>query len=187
MRADVKWILCASSLALSACGPADAVGTSQPMAQGGDEAPTPEPEGEGPACDVCLDDDVVLSFASGRGSQLTTITFSSCNGFDHLQTYRSAPSVDCPGTLPCDGASSVSALRAALANPDVVAAFAAAPVSFGGLHTPGGITWRITRGGKTISVALQRDVDKIPKGVLDLLTLLQAIDAAQIAGTPCAQ
>lgn len=157
---------------------------------GADAAATQDASGtDSGTCNACTADTIAWSTDGGLVCTRDASEVSACRTYRHRRMAAACDPTDleCTDVLDaCDGASSVSieALLAALADPDVVAALAAAPVLYGSDPRPvdGTVRWFTVGGSARVEVG---NDPGIPAGVANLVSLLDAIDAAQLARPSC--
>ena len=160
---------------------------------------SPETTLDTPPSDACTDCiGAQLSWGSNGGlvAYRDSSALAPCKTYTHTRVHYD---MDVGGPQSCTtevaacGATDVVGLtqiEAALANPDVVAAFAAAPVLYGRDTRPSdGSVFEITYGGRTVSVGLDCDetgpCTAIPAGVKALETVLQNLDVQELSKDAC--
>jgi hypothetical protein len=173
--------------ALDAGEPPDAAAIDDAGADaggGGDDA--------GAQCE-CLDETLRWELDGGLRLWEATNEIVPCRTYEHTRTPRTGPSTSCTNEVPCaEDAITISELRAALAHPDVVAAFAAAPVLYGrdgrAFDAP---LFVVTQGASAVSIGLPcmaggGACTPIPPGVAALRDLLTTLEGERLAEGDCA-
>jgi len=159
---------------------------------GADDAGAPD----GGGCDVCL----TKPYEFGRVGGLTPMRRRSflevCRDFAHTRTSLGGGTTErCENEVPaCDAMDRVSMedLVAALADPDVVAAFAAAPVTYGRDTRPldGQVFEIVEDGGAAVAVGSAcrpggSSCTPIPAGVAALRDLLMQLETERLMEPDC--
>lgn len=149
--------------------------------------------------DGCLDQPLTFGWNGGFVAFSDVITISPCRAFAVERTAgRGGPSLEgsCENEIAAGAMISADAIDAALAEPAVQAAFAAAPKLFGEDSRPvDGSVYSIELGGKTIEVGgecgggggLGGPCVEIPPELSELVTALQALVEQQMALPDCDQ
>ena len=163
---------------------------------GGSDAGTSTDAGtptDGGACQ-CIEQTLEFGFTGGFTLYEDTSSVSACRDYTLSRDDRSggAPTT-CTNEVPCDEpAVTMAELLAALAHPDVVAAFAAAPITYGrDLRPVDAPIYSVTQDGDTFLVGSPcmgsaGGCIPIPAGVQALVTLLQTLTTERNAAEPCA-
>jgi hypothetical protein len=196
----------ALAILLTACsdGPADddagaTVLDSGAMTDAGkdDAGSDPEPDAGDPddagntSCG-CIDETLRWELEGGLVAFRAIQEVTACRTFTYTREPRGGAPMTCSNELPCQGdLTTIDALEDALAHPDVVAAFAAAPVLYGrDERALDGPLLVITYAGDAVSVGYPcegaADCTEIPPGIAALDDLLGALASERLEEEPCA-
>ena len=160
-------------------------------------SPHPTPA---PPCTECLTTTVSWGLNGGFTSFSTASSLKSCRSYERTRTTENGPPTSiCSATLDGCGAAPIAIgnVEAALANPDVTAAFAGTTKTYGSDSRPcDGAVESITIDGKTIEVGgectgpgggggcTQTPCVPVPSGLRALVTLLEDLDKQEASRTP---
>jgi hypothetical protein len=168
-------------VALDAPG-SDAPGTDAPAAE------IDAASADGGQCPDCLDDAVAWGTDGGRACTRDSSTLAPCDDYAHQRVGEAClpPDISCTNALPACGETDtigVAELADALADPDVVAALAAAPVLYGTDPRPvdGSVDWFTVGAGGRVEVG----TGTVPAGVRAFVDLLHRLDTQQLARVGC--
>jgi hypothetical protein len=148
------------------------------------------------ACTDCLGAQLTWGSNGGLTAYDDSSAISPCNAYVHSRVHHN---VDVGGTQSCTtvvaacgvtGVVGLTQIENALADADVVAALASAPVLFGRDTRPAdGQVFQITYGGRTISVGLDCDetgpCTPVPAGIKAFETILQNLDIQELSKDSC--
>jgi hypothetical protein len=202
MKAAFTWLSGALVSSIMACGATVSSNTSVEPGPGSDAAVAVDASADGglaldaaaesgskpdarEMCVECIDKSLEWGLNGGRGATVVKSTVSACRSYGQTRTSQGVQSELCSFDLAgCfSDTSGISDVRAALAYPDVVAAFQApVPPVFGRDTRPvDGEVFRITYGGKSIDVGTPcpqplAGCTPVPVGVGDLASLLKSLD-----------
>jgi hypothetical protein len=162
--------------------------------EGGDtglDAPPPPDT----ACTDCIGASLTWGNTGGFTAYDDTSALAPCKTYTRTREHHDvdAGTQGCTTEVAACGASDVvglSQIESALAHPDAVAAFAAAPVLYGRDTRPvDGSVFQITYGGRTVTVGQDcgsaSPCTPIPAGVQALETVLQNLDFQELSKDPC--
>ena len=145
----------------------------------------------GGACD-CIGETLDFGWTGGFTIYEDTSSVASCRTYTLARMDRSTSmTTTCTNEVPCtEDAVTMAELLAALAHPDVVAAFAAAPVTYGRDMRPvDAPIYSVTQAGRTFLVgspcAGSGGCTPIPTGVQALVDLLQALAGERLEEEDC--
>jgi len=144
-------------------------------------------------CATCIGTGLSWRDTGGFRMSRRSSALASCRDYTLTEMSSSPPATTtCGNVVPCGVASAVSIedLNAALANADVVAAFAAAPITYGRDMRPvDGSVFEVTQGGHSVVVGIPCSgsitCTPIPAGVQALMDLLRRLDAERLAEPDC--
>ncbi len=190
-----EWVCKAGTIPAAECGCAAGPGT--PPRLPGDACPVADAGvevGDAGSCD-CISSRLGWGWDGGFVAYVERSAIAPCRTYTRDRTSPSggAPLKTCTRELlPCGAGDAIDIgdVRAALANADVVAAFAGAPVLYGtDPRAFDGSVFRVELGGKVIEVGYDcggtAGCKPAPPGVKSLVALLKALDTAQLALSPC--
>ena len=173
-------------------GTADGVVDSAPPGEGGESGSDASPD---VACTDCIDASLTWGNTGGLTAYDDTSALAPCKTYTHTRDHHDvdAGTQSCTTEVAACGATDVVGLtqiEGALAHPDAVAAFAAAPVLYGRDTRPvDGSVFQITYGGRTVTVGLDcgstSPCTPIPAGVKALETVLQNLDVQELSKDSC--
>ncbi|MEM9188092.1 MAG: hypothetical protein AAGF12_02860 [Myxococcota bacterium] len=146
-------------------------------------------------CNSCLANSYRWAFEGGRRIETSASAIEACREFEHRRMTRTPPARTCSNMIPGCGAMpgeiTVADILEALAHPDVVAAFAAAPVLYGQDGRPfDAPLFELTETGRRpVQVGLDcRGIGSctpIPAGVEALRDLLIRLEQQQLTIPDC--
>jgi len=150
---------------------------------------------EGGNCEeLCVSDTITWGYVGGLAFYTDESQITACRTFQHTrEEYGTGTTLTCTDTVPAcamNPSVSVEELEAMLADPDVVAAVAAAPVLYGLDTRPvDGQVLRIAIGDAVLEVGSPcldaPSCEPIPEGVQALGDLLSALTMLEISQDPC--
>lgn len=166
--------------------------TATPPDTGGDDAILPDG-----ACADCVASAISFGYSGGLVAYVDSSSISPCRTYLHERRTPGSPStLKASCTLEVEacvtGGNTVEAVNAALADADVQAALAKAPILYGvDPRAFDGAVYDITVGGKTIEVGTPctsgaSGCVPIPAGVQKAVDFFRAFDTAQLATSACA-
>ncbi len=147
------------------------------------------------ACTDCVSSTVSWGMNGGRVLFQDRSSVASCRVFTfHRMSFGGPPDRMCSNDVPGCSATArpnIADLQAALADPDVVAALAMAPVLYGRDTRPSdGTVFQIQVGSRLVEIGVDcagaSGCRPVPPGVARLRTLLESISAAQLRIGMCA-
>jgi hypothetical protein len=172
--------------------PTDAASDTASPTDAASDTSTPT---DGGACSACIGAELTFGYTGGFVAFRRTSVISPCRTYTLTQESFSDPTTtrSCSNDVPCGdpGAVTIEDVNAALAHADVVAAFAAAPITYGRDSRPvDGVVYEISRSGDTFLVGAPCTGGgiacvPIPAGVQALADLLQALDAERLTEPDC--
>lgn len=176
---------------------ADAPATDAPTtdAPTTDAPATDAPASDAGVCNGCAAETMTWGTDGGRACTRDSSELASCRAYTHRRVAEgcSPPDLACTNEIAaCDTAADAIVLRdveLALADPDVVAALAAAPVLYGtDPRAFDGSVFFVVVSGRRIEVGTCADATcaEIPPGVRALQALLGRLDAQEILRGECA-
>jgi len=141
----------------------------------------------------CIAAELTYGDIGGFRASSRQSVISPCRTYSLTETtFRDPPEMtSCSNELPCNGdAITLADVTGALAHADVVAAFAAAPITYGrDLRPVDGVVFEVSQSGSTFLVGTPCGSGGgcvgIPPGVQALVTLLRALDLERIAEPDC--
>jgi hypothetical protein len=161
---------------------------------GGDAGAAPDAGdgGSSPACSDCVAQTLTWGNEGGFVAFERVAEIQTCNTYVLTETRFGGPTMSCTNSVPCDGEDAIvmAEVLAALANPEVVAAFDASGTIYGRDSRPvDGTILRIASGSDEFFVGQPCDgrgcID-IPLGVDALAALLRALTEERLAEEDCA-
>lgn len=163
------------------------------LAACGSEAAMSDADGGNPECAACIDEALRWELEGGLVPVRSVNEIRACRTYVRTHTMAgSGASASCSNQVPCVGqAITIDDVNAALAHPDVVAAFAAAPVIYGVEARPvDGPLFQITHGDRTIGIGFPCQGESgcidVPPGVDALRALLTSLESERLAEEDCA-
>ncbi len=141
-------------------------------------------------CDTCLADPLAWGTDGGLACTRDSSALAPCRDYTHRRLAEACDPIDltCTNALSaCPPATDVLVedLAAALADPDVTAALAAAPVLYGSDPRPadGSVDWFTVGSHGRVEVG----TGTVPAGVAAFVALLHQIDSQQLARPGCVE
>ncbi len=149
---------------------------------------------DGGACATCIGADLSWGFTGGFVASRRTSLLTSCRTYTLTELVFGSPDETrvCTNDVPCSAATEIDMadVLAALAHADVVAAFAAAPVTYGrDLRPVDGTIFQVSQSGASFLVGSPCTGTgtclPIPSGVQALVDLLRALEAERLTEPDC--
>ncbi len=155
----------------------------------------PDATSDGGSCSACIAAELSWGNTGGLVASSRASKVSPCRTYTLTETDFSAggTTTTCSNDVPCGSAAdaiTIDDVNAALADADVVAAFAAAPVTYGvDMRPVDGSVFQVSQSGATFVVGSPcgsaGSCTPIPAGVQALVDLLRALDAERLAEPDC--